>query len=240
MNPTWLYVGVVYALAIWLARSGGVVVPAARRRILLLARSDLHVEAADRRLGQHPDRHHPHAAALVADQAREAFAQRPDERHRAADRAVGASVARGAEVVLAAALELDDRLRLSAAGQRSARTVLDRPAARAAAPAGVGDHRRGGVQSARGDDVHVSARASQDVRRAPERDRRGSASASARSCTSGCISRSAPRQRSSPLRSIRSICSRSGSRTGASSSPRCCGRPCSTTGIPKRSRTPRF
>lgn len=27
MNPTWLYVGVVYALAIWLARRGGVVIP---------------------------------------------------------------------------------------------------------------------------------------------------------------------------------------------------------------------
>lgn len=28
MNPTWLYVGVVYALAIWLARRGGIVIPA--------------------------------------------------------------------------------------------------------------------------------------------------------------------------------------------------------------------
>jgi len=27
MNPTWLYVGVVYALALWLARRGGVVIP---------------------------------------------------------------------------------------------------------------------------------------------------------------------------------------------------------------------
>jgi len=27
MNPTWLYVGVVYALAIWLARRGGVIIP---------------------------------------------------------------------------------------------------------------------------------------------------------------------------------------------------------------------